>query len=279
MNYVSATALNIGKIHTLFINSMAQSKRRIDLSVCKIRKEVPGNLFATAGSACVLEWPGDIASSSETGGRAFLVTTSQVLSKGDLNSSVACTADFLSLKRGSIETFGLNNVPFCEKHLSDQNIGISLILIPTEALHKQKRLSSVRKNTFQSERSQLCHSSKSRLEAADAKPEKLYCYVLCETASPGDKFHLQSYLLGVDECGSYFLQFHGNKSKLRSLQDFHRSDRTENPIGSVILNNDAKVVGFLAFDEKDEILPLFLPHDVKGKTLTCLKELVRLCIR
>ena len=241
---------------------MAQSKRPVNLSVSKIRKEVPGNHLATAGSACVLEWPGDRASSSVD--RTFLVTTSQVLSKRDLTSSAACTAEFLPLKSGNTEKFDLNNVPHYEKQLPDKNIGISLILIPTEELHKKKRFSRVRKNTFQSDRSQLCRSSKSEHEAANAKLEKLHCFVLCETASEGDKFFLQSYLLDVDECGSYFLQFHGNKSKLRALQDFHRSDRTESPIGSVILNNDAKVVGFLAYDEKDEIVPLFLPHDMKG---------------
>ena len=82
---------------------------------------------------------------------------------------------------------------------------------------------------------------------------------------PGDTFDLQCYLLKVDENGSYYLQVHGNKAELKSLKDF---DRYEYPVGSVILNDKSEVVGFLAFGEKDEILPLFIfPEDQQGKLM------------
>ena len=67
----------------------------------------------------------------------------------------------------------------------------------------------------------------------------------------------------MDENGSYYLQVHGNKAELKSLKEF---DRYEYPVGSVILNDRSEVVGFLAFGEKDEVLPLFIfPEDQQGK--------------
>lgn len=251
---------------------MAERKRAINLSVGRIRKEVPGNHLATAGSACLLEWPWNIeqthlqatASSSEIKTQTFLVATSQVVSRRDMNSSPVCKADFLPLKWGSTETFSLNKVPLNEVPIADHNNNITLILIPTEPLHKQRKMPWLWKNDLKSYRPQLCHrGSESQLQAADAK-QSLYCFVVCETATKNDRFFLECYFLDVEESGSYFLQVHGNKAKLRTLEDFHRTDRTENPIGSVILNGNGNVVGFLAFGEKSEILPVFLPRDLQG---------------
>lgn len=249
---------------------MAQNKRSIDLSVCKILKEQPGNHLATVGSACILECPWEIdphlqeaACSSEIS-HTFLMMTSQVVSKDDLNSSAACKAEFLPLKSGNTQTYTLNELPLHEVQLiSGQNRDISLILISTKELHKQRRMSKYRSNQFQSDRAQRYRSRKSEPEATDSNLQKQYCYVMCEAGS--DKFTLQSYWLTTDQCGSYFLQFPGNKSvKLRTLADFRRSDRTESPIGSVILNSDGEVEGFLSFDESDMILPLFLPNNLRG---------------
>lgn len=233
---------------------MAQSKRAIHDSVSNIRKQVPGNIFATAGSACVLEWPWKIdhASSLDREDKIFLACSSQVVSKSELNSSNVCTANFLSLGWGGKKTSCLNHIQLQEVQL---NKDISLILIPVELLHKQRRLSWLRKNEFLSDRPQPC--SKSRPD----NNCKLYCHVVREIG-PGDTFDLQCYLLKVDENGSYYLQVHGNKAELKSLKDF---DRYEYPVGSVILNDTSEVVGFLAFGEKDEILPLFIfPEDQQG---------------
>ena len=43
--------------------------------------------------------------------------------------------------------------------------------------------------------------------------------------------------------------------------------KTERPKGSVILNEDGYVVGFLAFSDTDEIHPLFLPDYLQGMLL------------
>ena len=232
---------------------MAQSKRAIHDSVSKIRKQVPGNILATAGSACVLEWPWKIdhASSLDREDKIFLACSSQVVSKSELNSDNVCTADW-----GRKKTFRLNNIQLEEVQL---NKGISLILIPVELLHKQRVFSRLRKNEFLSDRPQLC--SKSRPE----KNCKLYCHVVRKMGLPGDTFDLQSYLLKVDENGSYYLQVHGNKAELKNLKDF---DRYEYPVGSVILNDRSEVVGFLAFGKNDEVLPLFIfPEDQQGKLM------------
>ncbi|KAJ7339453.1 hypothetical protein OS493_005851 [Desmophyllum pertusum] len=122
-----------------------------------------------------------------------------------------------------------------------------------------------KENELQSVRPQLCHQRASESEhqgqAADAK-QPLYCYVLLEISSSTDgKFSLQSYLLCMEESGSYFLQAIGNKAKLKTENDFQP---TEKPRGSVILNEREHVVGFLAFNDKDEILPLFFPHNLQG---------------
>ena len=238
---------------------MAQSKP-IHHSVCKIRKQFPGNQLATAGSACILQWPWEIeegqASQSHKKDQFFLVTTSQVVTTSELNH--ACTADFLPLKWGNTQTFHLNNLPRHEVPITGESNGISLILIPTQSL-KQKIMSRLWKNKFQSDRAQHCNrGTDSASQAPKADPDRLFCYVVREKE---DKFDLQCYSLEVDESGSYYLQVPGNMATLRTLQDFYRN---EFPKGSVIVNKDGQVVGFLAFGEK-EILPMFLLQNLQGK--------------
>lgn len=249
---------------------MAQSRqesRKISDSMCNIRKQVPGNELATTGSACVLRWPwgiGKLHGQTPTT-QTFVVTTSQVVSKSDLSSKTAWKADFLPVKWLGTEKFSLNGVPVQEVPIPSQNHKVSLILIPTESLHKQKKMSRIRENELQSVRPQLCHQRASESEhqgqAADAK-QPLYCYVLLEISSSTDgKFSLQSYLLCMEESGSYFLQAIGNKAKLKTSGDFQPMEK---PRGSVILNEREYVVGFLAFNDKDEILPLFFPDNLQG---------------
>ena len=252
---------------------MAQSRQGggtdILSSMCQIRKQVPGNQFATTGSACVLKWPwkleehlGQTTTQTATEAETFLVTTSQVVSKLDLNSRTAWKADFLAIRKWlGTETFSLISVPVYEVAIPSQEI--SLILIPTEPLRKQIKLPLVRGKEFSSARSQLCYQreSDSELKTTDAKP-LLYCYVLSESSWSKNKFDLQCYLLCLDEGSSYFLQAHGSKAKLRTAEDFQS---TEKPKGSVILNEDGYIVGFLAFSDDDEIFPLFFPQNVQGK--------------
>ena len=250
---------------------MAQSRQGGDIqsSMCQIRKQVPGKQFATTGSACVLEWPwklgehqGQTTTQTATAAETFLVTTSQVVSKTDLNSDTAWKADFLAIRKLlGTEKFSLNSVPAYEVAIPRQEI--TLILIPTEPLRKQIKLPLLRGTEFPSARSQLCYKRErdSEFKATDAK-QSLYCYVLSESASLNNKFVLQCYLLCVDESRSYFLQAHGSKAKLRKAEDFQS---TEKPKGSVILNEDGYIVGFLAFSDEDEILPLFFPRNVQGK--------------
>ncbi len=261
------------------MTSMAEARKEsrrktsIKSSICQIRTEVPGNELGTTGSACVLKWlwkikelngqtttPTATPAKSET---TFVVTTSQVVTKSDLFSNKSWKAEFLPVKRFGTETFSLNNVPVYE--VPCQSNEIKLILIPAEPLHRQKKFSQIRGNELQTARFQLCQpkGSESEIQAAKAK-QFLYCYVLSESASLNDKFALQCYLLCVEESGSYFLQAHGSKAKLRTAEDFQP---TEKPKGSVILNELGYVVGFLAFSDKDEILPLFFPQAMPGKPM------------
>lgn len=248
-------------------------KNSIKSSMCQIRTQVPGNELGTTGSACVLRWPWEIgeqhgqtatAAKSET---TFVVSTSQVVTKSDLNSNTPWKAEFLPVKLFGTETFSLNDVPIYE--VPCQNYGITLILIPAESLHKQKKFSQIRGNELQSARFQLCHQrgSESEFQEGDAK-QLLYCYVLSESALSNKKFVLQCYLLCTDESGSSFLQAHGSKAKLRTAEDF---PSTEKPKGAVILNESDHVMGFLAFNDKDEILPLFFPENLQGMLYSILK--------
>ena len=254
---------------------MAQKRRPVNLSASKIRKEDPGEHLSTVGSAWVLELPLDIAgtephhqataSRSEKKRKTFLVTTSQVVTKNDVSSQAACEAAFLPVGWGSTKAFGLNNVPCRDVLIRGQtNEEMSLILIPTEPLHKQRFLSIMRRNEFQLDRAQLCHRCKESQnpEEAEDEPGRRYCYVMCENAAENDKsFRLRSYVLETEADGSFFLQPTGNKAKLRKLEDF---DRTENPKGSIILNENGQAVGFLAFGKNDKIHPLFLPQNLQG---------------
>lgn len=249
---------------------MAQSKspvRPLKLSVCKIRKEIPGQVLATVGSGCILElgwlWGMEERQNSLTDrkGQIFLVTTNQVIKKGDLNHK-AFTADFLPVKRGGIQTFNLNRIPLeevIELPIPGQN-DISLILIPTEPLHKQKLISWFSRQEFQSIRSRQCQKNcgESGSQAAESK-EDFHCYVVRENDA-GDTFDLKGYALTVDESCSHYLRVPGNNSKLRKLEDFSNN---EFPKGSVILNEQEEIVHFLAFGKDDEILPVFFPQGIK----------------
>ncbi|KAL9988352.1 hypothetical protein ACROYT_G002788 [Oculina patagonica] len=232
--------------------------------MCKIKKQVAGNHLVTTGSACVLKWP---SSSSEARNQTFVVTTSQVVGKCDLNSSTVWKAEFLPLRWWQrSEQFSLNDCTFHEVSIPcSQNHAITLILIPTESLHSQKWLSGWRPDQLQSSRFQLCHQKENELESQTTDGKQPLCFVLAETASEKDKFSIQCYQLCTDESGSYFLQNHGNKAQLRTLKDFQS---TEKPRGSVILNEDGHALGFLAFGENDEILPLFLGQNLIDDTKT-----------
>lgn len=245
---------------------MAQSNRNIRVSVGRIQEQVPGCHLETVGSACVVQIPADFdgkqASSSVRKDQTFLVTTSQVIKKRGLLFSKTCRADFLPVKWGGIQRFELNGSSLDDAQevcIPGEN-KISLIYIPTELLHKQGFLSWIRRNNFRSDRSQLSYKvDESRSQAvAGSKPEDLYCYVLRESSFPGDKFDLHCYALNVDESRSYYLRVLGNNAKLRRLEDFSRN---EYPKGSVILNEQEKVVGFLAFGEDEKISPVFCPQD------------------
>ena len=251
---------------------MAQSKRvssNIDISMCKIKKQVAGNLLVTTGSACVLRWPWEIEfASSEAQGknRAFVVTTSQVFSQRDSNSKTAWRADFQPLKWSiGKDKFSLNGVAVYEVPIPSQNHAITLTFIPTETLHNQKIFSKLRTDQLKVSRSQLCHRedktyNEEEFEAADKKQR--LCFVISETAMEEDKFILHCYQLCRDGSGSYFLQDHGNKAEIRTLKDFQSSEK---PKGSVILNESGDPVGLLAFGDKDEILPLFFAQITQGK--------------
>lgn len=252
--------------------NMAQSKqetRDINISMCKIKKQVAGNHLVTTGSACVVRWPWEIefaTSKAQGQNRTFVVTTSDVFSQRDSNLNTTWRAEFLPLKWWSrSEKFSLNDVTVHEVPITSQNHAITLTFIPTETLHKQKKMSKWRTDQLKTSRSQLCHQKDKTcnevgFQAADSKQP--LCFVLSETALEDDKFTLHCYLLSRDESGSYFLQDHGNKAQIRTLKDFHSSEK---PRGSVILNESGHAVGLLAFGDKDEILPLFFAQNMQGK--------------
>ena len=250
---------------------MAQSKSRVrplKLSVCKIRKEIQGQVLVTVGSGCILElgwlWEMEERQNSLTDrkGQIFLVTTNQVIKKTDLNQE-AFKADFLPVKRGGIQTFNLNRIPLdevIELPISGQN-EISLIFIPTEPLYKQRLIPWFSRREFQSIRCQhgQKNSGESGSQAAKRKPEEFHCYVVRENDA-GDTFDLKGYALAVDENCSHYLRVPGNNSKLRKLEDFSNN---EFPKGSVIMNEQEEIVQFLAFGKDDEILPVFFPQGIK----------------
>lgn len=247
--------------------SMAQSNRNVQVSVGRIKKQVPGCHLETVGSACVVEFPGDYSANQASTSvslkdQTFLVTTSQVIKKSELLSSKSCTADFSPVKWGGIQTFQLNSSSpdDVQEACIPGEHEISLIYIPTEPFHKQKFFSRLfSKDNFQSNRSQLCYrgSCQSGSQAFPGSKPEFYCYVL-HGDKPGDKFDLRCYALEVDQSRSYYLQVLGNKAKLRRLEDFSRH---EYPKGSVILNEKEEVVGFLAFGDDDKIVPVFFPQD------------------
>lgn len=263
----------------------------IKSSVCLIRTVAPGNELVTNGAGCVLKLPWDInelqgkttetatATATAKSETTCVVTTSQVVRKSDLNSNSTWEAEFLSVNWLDNQNYSLNGVPVIEVPIPSQNHQITLTLIPTEPLDKLSETQGMLSwqaiwqvlsswlfgNELLSARFQLCNQAgrESDLGATDAR-QPLYCYVPSESTLSNDKFVLQCYLLHLDESGLYFLQAHGSEVKLRSAEDFQS---TERPKGSPILNEQGNTIGFLAFDDKNEILPLFLIQTMPDDTL------------
>ena len=258
----------------------------IKSSVCLIRTVASGNELVTNGAGCVLKAPWVIEElPSETGKTtataksepAYVATTSQVVRKSDLNSKRAWEAEFLSVNWVDTEHYRLNGAPVIVVPIPSQNHDITLTLIPTEFLDHSSNTQGILSwqaiwkalwswlfgNECLSARSQLSYQTgrESDLEATDAR-QRLYCYVPSENILSNDKFALQCYLLQLDKSGSYFLCAIGSKTELRSAEDFQSAER---PKGSPILNEQGIIKGLLAFDEKDEIFPLFLPQTMPGK--------------
>ena len=246
----------------------------ISLSMGMVRKRVQGNCFVTIGGVSIIKYPSlqkesppdpsqNAASVEQKNYKTVVATTSEVVSKADLTSSTPWRVEFLPDKwyKRNTEKFSLVGVEFMEMHLSNE--ASSLMLFPTESLHKETLFPQfISRNDWASNRSQSCYQAQRKTKVKDTKIE-LICYVLVANDATG-KFHVACYVLSVDEHGSYYLHPHGNKAKLKKLDDFQP---TERPKGSVILNEDGYVVGFLAFSDTDEIHPLFLPDYLQGMLL------------
>ncbi|CAH3037873.1 unnamed protein product [Pocillopora meandrina] len=246
-----------------------QGSGNIILSMGKIQKLAHGNVLLTNGSGWIVTFPqiqGEIwpdlskttTSDEHSDYQTVVATTSQVVSKSDLASDLPWTAEFLPQKRFNLgnEKFSLSLSTFHEVDLPGQKL--SLMLFPIETLHKQKKFSRFLSNELQPNRSQLCYQeeSKAALKVSANTMHELLCHVLVEDPTQ-KKPSLNSYVLSMDELGLFFLHPYGNKAKLKTLEDFQN---TEKPMGSVIIKEDGRVVGFLAFGDKDEILPLFFPR-------------------
>ena len=242
----------------------------ISLSMGIVREEVKKDKFKTIGSASIIRYPSSpkespldpsqkAASVEQKKYETVVATTSEVVSKADLTSSKKFWVQFSSDKLWC--KFSLDNVEFMEMHLSNE--ASSLMLFPIKSLHRQTQLSPlIPGDDWTLNRSLPCYQAQSKTEVKDTKNE-LICYVLVEDVSTG-KFRPACYFLSVNERGSYYPHLHGNKAILKKLGDFQS---TEKPKGSVILNEDKYVVGFLAFSDTDEIHPLFLPDYLQGMLL------------
>lgn len=274
-------------VHNLInFSERMEGSTSIKSSVCLIRTVAPGNELVTNGAGCVIKLPWDIEELPSKTGKttataksepAYVATTSQVVRKSDLNSKRAWEAEFSSVNWVDTEHYRLNGAPVFVVPIPSQNHDITLTLIPTEFLDhssdtqgilswqaiRQALRSWLFGNECLSARSQLSYQTgrESDLEATDAR-QRLYCYVPSENILSNDKFALQCYLLQLDKSGSYFLCAIGSKTELRSAEDFQSAER---PKGSPILNEHGIIKGLLAFDEKDEIFPLFLPQTMPGK--------------
>ena len=240
----------------------------ISLSMGIVWEEVKKDRFKTIGSACIKRYPSSpkkspldpkAASVEQKEYVCVLATTSEVVSKADLTSSKKFWVQFSSDKLWG--KFSLDNVEVMEMRPSNE--ASSLTLFPIKSSLRQTQSSRlILEDDWTPNRSQPCYQAQSKTEVKDTKNE-LICYVLVEDVSTG-KFRSACYFLSVDERGSYYLHPHGNKAIRKKLGDFQS---TEKPKGSVILNEDKYVVGFLAFGDTNEIHPSFLPDNLQGMLL------------
>ncbi|CAH3037877.1 unnamed protein product [Pocillopora meandrina] len=241
---------------------MAQGGRDIMSSASKITQQAPGRPSVTTGSAWILNGPfpiddGNLYQTSEQKpiNQTFLATTNQVMRpRGGKTSWQAKFAPRKWLgKFKTDECYSIESDAFYEVPVSAGNT--KLILIPTEYLHDQKTLSRWRDNKFQSKRSLPCSQEEkvSQFDRADAKPDELYCDVLTV------QFSRKRYLFCVDDHESYFLESKRDEVQLRNLKDFQPN---EIPKGAIILDKNECGVGLLAFDDKEDIRPLFFPQNL-----------------
>ena len=244
---------------------MAQRERDIMSSASKITQQATGSPWETTGSAWILNGPFSIEEGinlSQTSERmpinqTFLATTSQVMER---RGEISWQAEFFPSTWFGIfklnEFYSIKNDAIHKVPVAVGNT--NLILIPTEHLHEQKYFSWWRENELQSKRSLSCCQKKkvSLFDGADAKQDELYCDVLT------DQFSRKRYLFCVDDHESYFLESKRDEIQLRKLKDFKPN---EIPKGAIILDKSERTVGLLAFDDKEEVCPLFFPQNLLGK--------------
>ena len=234
-------------------------------SASTITQQALGRPSVTTGSAWILNGPfpiddGNLYQTSEQKpiNQTFLVTTNQVMrSRGGKTSWQAKFAPRKLFGKFKInERYSIESDAFYEVPVSNGNT--KLILIPTEYLHDQKTFSRWQDNKFKSKRSLPCSQEEkvSEFDRADAKQDELYCDVLT------DQFSRKRYLFCVDDHESYFLESKRDEVQLRNLKDFKLN---EIPKGAIILDKNECGVGLLAFDDKEDIRPLFFPQNLLGK--------------
>lgn len=262
-------------------NEMAQSK--LSLSECRIRKLLPGDQGTkTIGSGCIvsLKLRGEGSSKGEALQYSVaLITTTQVITKNDLQSTGASTlVDFLDKGNGKLVTFNMSLKRAADvsdifpgrvlEGTEDALKEVSFIIIPVEIFDDTNRFKRFFKKAYSSwrgtsfeKRSLPCSNQCDENLRKAISNRQVLCHVVCDGRS-ADCFSTEPYRL---EFGTEDHRFklstpveHDGDDDVKQLKDFKRGER---PLGAPLLNDGGKFLGMLAITRGDErkLFPLFLP--------------------
>lgn len=258
------------------------SLSKVEQSVGRLRKSLPeGQGKVTIGSGCL------VTLKSEGGESLYLITTTQVVPRNDLESSTPMTVEFLGRKE--LLEIELNfNYKDAAASIPDTVPGrilpgtepekqVSFVVIPIKKLDSRGRFMRYVWKPLQSKRAIVCsRQSDKNLQTAISNGQ-IFCHVIRDDRKCGGFFIDEPFRLSFGKDTSEFV--------LSSVSDSDSSDhvksindlpKEQKPKGALLLSADGKLVGMLAVSssEKRKIYPVFLPNRDKERPTCTLSKFI-----
>lgn len=263
------------------------SLSKAEQAIGRLSKSLPeGQGKVTIGSGCL------VTLKSEGGESLYLITTTQVVSRNDLESSTPMTVEFLGRK----ETLEIElNFSYKDAAASitdpipgrilpgtepEKNQLVSFVVIPIKKLDSRGRFMRYLWKPLQSKHAIVCsHQSDKNLQTAISNGQ-IFCHVIRDDRKCGGFFVDEPFRLSFGKDTSEFVLSSVSDSDsadhIKSINDLPKDQK---PKGALLMSADGKLVGMLAVSssEKRKIYPVFLPNRDKERP-TCTLSKFMICL-